>query len=183
MSPELRPEWRCDGCRVVVYVPGKDTPAPKGWDHAAERCKACVKQAAREAAERGEVADDQPRGWHDKAGPTDGDVPATAAERAAAELRRDAARSDRDVAEASNTSRRTVAAVRKKLGLRSQDARQQRTGAAAARVEPLLTADPSRSNAEIATEAEVSQSTVRAVRRRLGLSLPEYDRRGRRPGR
>jgi len=173
MTAEVRKEWVCSECAVRVYAPGKKTTAPNGWDRKNDRCLACKKAAKRREQ------DDAPKGWHDTKKPADSDLPRKAVERAVAALRADHLRSDGDIAKATNTSRKVVATARERLELPKFDKRKQRTGSAAARAEALLTADPKRGNREIADEAKVSASTVRSVRRKLGIPAPKLDRRGR----
>lgn len=172
MNAEVRKEWVCTECAMRVYAPGKKTTAPNRWDRKNDRCLACQKKAKR-------LEGDGPKGWHDTKKPADSDLPRKAVERAVAALRADHLRSDGDIAKATSTSRKIVVAARERLGLPKFDKRKQRTGSPSARAEALLTADPKRSNREIADEARASASTVRSVRRKLGMSPPKLDGRGR----
>jgi hypothetical protein len=94
-------------------------------------------------------------------------------ERIEAELRADPSRPNSEIAQALQVPASRVRAVRREMGIPKPTKHKKRAPRAeskTARAKEALTANPSRTNADVADEVGASISVVRVARRSLGLS-------------
>lgn len=137
-TPDLRDEWRCDGCRVAVYVPGKKIPRPRLWQ-SDDECNQCWvratgsdedeiqrreqvrkrgrKKGRKPAKMTGEAAFEWKRTKQQRKGPRKRQT-GTRIERAEAELVADPSRSNREIADLVGLSGQAgVRSARRRLGI------------------------------------------------------------------
>lgn len=151
MTVDLRDEWRCEGCKVAVYVPGKKIRRPRLWQ-SDDECNHCWVQAA-------------------------GNDEAETERLAQVAKRRRRKRAPAGITDAAAMTWKKTKQQEKKR--RAKQPRKRPADSKIAKAEAEMIANPTRSNREIAALVGLAgQAGIRSARRRLGIPAPKLDRRG-----